>query len=277
METGPPTLIEAIVGRLIPPASREHVLGDLRERCRSTPQFLGDAIRTLPFVVASQLRRASDRLLILMQGYTLFLVFRPQRFSSATFDQIWGLALPIAAALLMLALRDAYARVAQDSSPSRPENARRREDVESAFDKAVGRALVDAALAAIAAWVATPAIGTHAIGAFLMLTPVRIGWEMMFRSKGYRRLSMHSLERAGLTRDGRRSALEHRRDLLRSSWLWYPAPLMLLGYMMVLFEPSQNVWTVIVEASVTAFALLLMRAIFRRMADLLDRDINPSE
>jgi hypothetical protein len=269
MEASSSALIEAIVGRLIPPAAREHVLGDLRERSRSTLQLVSDALRTVPWVILSQMRRASDHLLVLMQAYTLFLVLRPQRFTSAAADQIWRLAIPIAAALLVLAFRDAYRPMAvrvAESPASR--------EIGSAFDQALSRALVDAALATLAVWAARPGLGTSVFGVFIMLTPVRIGWEVVFRAHGYRRLALHPFKPGEITREVWRRAAQHRSDLLRSSWLWYPAPLLLTGYAMVLLKPSRNLWTVIVEASVTTFALLLLRAIARRAADLLDRDIN---
>jgi hypothetical protein len=44
----------------MPPASREHVLGDLSERFVSSKQYLLDALRTLPFVVLSRVRRTSN-------------------------------------------------------------------------------------------------------------------------------------------------------------------------------------------------------------------------
>jgi hypothetical protein len=59
METHPPKLIEAIVERLVPPACREHVLGDLSERYESPGQYMMDAVRTIPLVIASQVRRTS--------------------------------------------------------------------------------------------------------------------------------------------------------------------------------------------------------------------------
>ena len=60
VETCPPKVIERVVQLLIPPASREHVLGDLSERYESTRQYLVDALRTLPFVVVSRVRRTSN-------------------------------------------------------------------------------------------------------------------------------------------------------------------------------------------------------------------------
>ena len=44
----PPVVIENIVRLLVPPASREHVMGDLRERYRSPRQYLLDVFQGLP-------------------------------------------------------------------------------------------------------------------------------------------------------------------------------------------------------------------------------------
>ena len=74
METGPSALIEAIVGRLVPPASREHVLGDLRERTATTREYVAEAIRVVPLVMYSRMRRTFDGLLIANQAFAMFLV-----------------------------------------------------------------------------------------------------------------------------------------------------------------------------------------------------------
>ena len=60
METGPSPLIEAIVEVLIPAAYREHVMGDLNERYTSPLQYVAEAIRTVPFVLWSHIRRSFD-------------------------------------------------------------------------------------------------------------------------------------------------------------------------------------------------------------------------
>ena len=53
----PPKALETIAGLLIPRASREQVLGDLHERYRSPVQYISDVVRTVPWVIASRLRR----------------------------------------------------------------------------------------------------------------------------------------------------------------------------------------------------------------------------
>ncbi len=54
---GPPPRLEKIVLALIPPLAREAVAGDLCETYRSPRQYGIEALRTVPFVIASQMRR----------------------------------------------------------------------------------------------------------------------------------------------------------------------------------------------------------------------------
>ena len=106
----PPAFVDALVRRLIPPASREHVLGDLWERYRSPAHFLSDAVRALPFVVSSQIRRAVDPMLLALQAAMVFGGLGGFRPVSAAGDAPgWTLALvPALAAAVVLALCDAY-------------------------------------------------------------------------------------------------------------------------------------------------------------------------
>ena len=53
-------MIEKIVGIFIPPACREEVLGDLRERNDGVQLFIYDALRTIPLVIVSRIRRTTD-------------------------------------------------------------------------------------------------------------------------------------------------------------------------------------------------------------------------
>lgn len=75
MPPAPPKLIEILVGLLVPPASREHVLGDLHERFRGTGQYIADAIRTLPMVIASRIRRTTDPDLFLLEALGVYVAF----------------------------------------------------------------------------------------------------------------------------------------------------------------------------------------------------------
>ena len=103
VETGPSALIERVVRLLTPPACREHVLGDLWERYRSPGQYLRDAMRTLPFVIVSRIRRTSSAPLLAFQAFCVF----------ATFAGPWMTPIPMAvsamaAAVAILAIRQAY-------------------------------------------------------------------------------------------------------------------------------------------------------------------------
>lgn len=105
---------EAIAAILIPPASREEVLGDLYERNTTPRQYVRDALRTVPLVIAGRIRRTSDPGLLAMHAIVLYLCF----FGAAWFKVppllyerwgLWRLAIPCAAGLLALLLEDAYA------------------------------------------------------------------------------------------------------------------------------------------------------------------------
>jgi hypothetical protein len=110
----PPKLLEKIVEWLIPPACRENVAGDLHERYTSAVQYIVDALRTVPMVVISRMRRSSDAQLVLMQALVLYLSF----LASAWYNQaallseetgLLRLAIPVGIALLGLMIHDAYA------------------------------------------------------------------------------------------------------------------------------------------------------------------------
>jgi len=104
LETRPPVLIDAVVRALIPPACREHVIGDLWERYRSPRQFVLDAVRTIPFVVASQIRRTSTLAGIVIHAFILFVSF------GTGARRLWPAVVAVAGSLLGFVLRDAYRR-----------------------------------------------------------------------------------------------------------------------------------------------------------------------
>ena len=113
METGPRPLIERLVGALIPPPSREHVLGDLCQRYRSDWQYVLDAGRVVPHVVWSQIRRTSSPTLLVAEFVLVYLAFASAAFSvTGFFSQplaLYQLVVPAILALVTLVLRDAYA------------------------------------------------------------------------------------------------------------------------------------------------------------------------
>lgn len=188
MAAGPPVVIEAVVAAALPPAAREHVLGDLRERFSTTPQYVADAARVVPRVIWSQLRRQTDVLLLVVQACFLWVVIRP--------DTLWstyGVAatlkfvIPLAAALVGLLAAEVYATPCHAAD----------EDLDLAFDRALGKAAV-AGLTAVCAFLFSeqvlrwlplgpewllprPILVRGSLGGFLMLLPLNISWEMLVR------------------------------------------------------------------------------------------------
>lgn len=108
VEARPPIVIEQVVRPLVPPAAREEVLGDLSERYRSPIAYIADALATVPFVIASQIRRSSSLPVLGLQAFILFACLGG--FAAAQGDPpMWLRAgIPAAAASLGLVLRDAY-------------------------------------------------------------------------------------------------------------------------------------------------------------------------
>jgi hypothetical protein len=104
METRPPALAEAVVRALVPPASREHVLGDLHERFTSTRQYLLDALAALPFIVGSRIRRTTHPIGFLFTvAFLWFAVFGgPSQKSSL------NALIPSVVGTLAFVFRDAY-------------------------------------------------------------------------------------------------------------------------------------------------------------------------
>ena len=103
MEARPPALIDAVVRRLVPPDCREHVVGDLWERYTSPRQYVLDAVRTIPAVVASQIRRTARLSLLAIQALVLAVCYSP-----GTRAAWWHVAAPTLAGVVALVLRDAY-------------------------------------------------------------------------------------------------------------------------------------------------------------------------
>src|SRR5262245_36072085 len=104
METRPPALAERVVRALVPPASREHVLGDLDERYESPRQYVRDALATLPFVIGSRIRRTTHPIGFLFTvAFLWFAVFY------GSFHKSWVIALiPSIAGALSFVFRDVY-------------------------------------------------------------------------------------------------------------------------------------------------------------------------
>ena len=112
MESGPPKIAEALFGWLVPPACREEVLGDMRERNQSSAKYLVEATCTIPCVIYSRIRR-TDAVLTLMEAVSTYTAFvasarwlAPQLLLSE-----YGfarLAIPAAIIVVAIILADAY-------------------------------------------------------------------------------------------------------------------------------------------------------------------------
>jgi len=98
--SSPPEWLERVVQIAIPPAARESVAGDLWETYESPWQYAAEALRTVPFVVVSQMRRNLNPLALMLQGGLIYICLG----GPATL-----LLLPI------LMLRDAYQPIARPS------------------------------------------------------------------------------------------------------------------------------------------------------------------
>jgi hypothetical protein len=97
LPAGPPPLLEKIAGALLPPACREEVLGDLRERYTTPLQYLLLAIRVAPFVFASRVRRTTDAQLLLTQTILIYGSFLAGAWYSNRWllTSRWGLLWPL--------------------------------------------------------------------------------------------------------------------------------------------------------------------------------------
>jgi hypothetical protein len=75
MESGPPNIIEAVAAVLLPAACREEILGDLRERRRSSAAYLLEAAHVIPCVIYSRIRRTTDGVIALTEALAMYTAF----------------------------------------------------------------------------------------------------------------------------------------------------------------------------------------------------------
>jgi hypothetical protein len=113
MESGPSKIAEALVYWFLPPACREEVLGDMRERNHTLAQYLVEAMGTVPCVIASRIRRTTDAVLALMEALSMYTAFVMAAWwlDRELLPQGYGftrLAIPPAIFLLAIILADAY-------------------------------------------------------------------------------------------------------------------------------------------------------------------------
>jgi hypothetical protein len=69
----PPDWLESMVLLAIPPTAREGVAGDLWETYQNPRQYAAEALQTVPFVIASQLRRNLNLPALMLQGALIFI------------------------------------------------------------------------------------------------------------------------------------------------------------------------------------------------------------
>ncbi len=113
MESGPSKIAEDLVYWLLPPACREEVLGDMRDRNRTSAQYLVEATLTVPSVIYSRIRRTTDAVVTLMVAVSMYTAFVMSAhwlapnllFRESGFARI---AVPPAIFLVAIILADAY-------------------------------------------------------------------------------------------------------------------------------------------------------------------------
>ncbi len=104
MEARPPEILTRFVRVLVPPANREHVLGDLAEQYKSPRKYLIEALVTLPFLIGTQLRRTQHPAAI---AFEIFFFWFGVFYGSS--QSTWAVAaIPTATALIAMIMRDVY-------------------------------------------------------------------------------------------------------------------------------------------------------------------------
>jgi hypothetical protein len=113
MESGPSKVAEAIAGYLLPPACREEILGDMRERYRSRFGYFLEALHVVPRVIYSRICRTTDAVVVLMEAasmYTAFVIVA--RCVDVTLlsakSGLARLAIPPVVVLAVISIADAY-------------------------------------------------------------------------------------------------------------------------------------------------------------------------
>jgi hypothetical protein len=118
--------LEKLFGFLLPPASREHVLGDLHERCKSRREYLSDAISVLGPVIIGRIRRTTDFQVFLMETFSVYLSFAAaawwlgQKSFLYEHSGFVRLVVPTTVTVIGLLLCNAYADPRKQSSLIRP-------------------------------------------------------------------------------------------------------------------------------------------------------------
>jgi hypothetical protein len=113
MESGPSKVAETIAGYLLPPACREEILGDMRERYRSALGYFVDALQMIPCVIYSRICRTTDAVIALMEVASMYTAFvlAAKWFDSTLISANSGLArlaIPPVVVLVVICVADAY-------------------------------------------------------------------------------------------------------------------------------------------------------------------------
>jgi hypothetical protein len=86
----PPKFLESLVRRLLPPAVREQVLGDLHERYESPLKYIADAASVVPAAIFGQLRRSTPIPVRVLEALIIYgSVFVAGRLLSALMSELY--------------------------------------------------------------------------------------------------------------------------------------------------------------------------------------------
>ena len=112
----PPVYLEYVFGWLLPPACREHVLGDLHERYESPRRYVIEGLSVLPPVIVSRIRRTTDGHVLLMEIFALYASFVAAALCLGQKDFLYEhagfghVAIPTTIATIGLLFSNAYSR-----------------------------------------------------------------------------------------------------------------------------------------------------------------------
>jgi hypothetical protein len=162
MESGPSKISEAIAGWLIPPACREEVLGDMRERRQRSGPYLLEAAQLIPCVIYSRICRTTDAVVALAEAvsmYTAFVMAAWWLDRAALLDErgFVRLAIPPAIFLAATILADAYS------------NPKRRWRLKPLFGPMLGFALAYAVQPVLEQWALPASVLAWGSGISLLL------------------------------------------------------------------------------------------------------------
>ncbi len=116
-----PHWIESVVRRLLPPACREHVLGDLHERNKSPLRYVTDFLSVLGPVITSRIRRTTDFEVFLMEAFAVYLSYSVAAWYLGQHGFLYGglgfarLTIPTTLAAVGLLISNAYSDLEKQS------------------------------------------------------------------------------------------------------------------------------------------------------------------